>query len=403
MTAAPGTLVNRSGIRRDGATWFVYLLLGYFTYLSTSQGNLVPFLRDELSLGYAAVSLHISAIAAGILIVGLIADRVVARFGRRRILIASALGSATALAGLTLAATPVVSIGSCFFMGLLGAFIPAMTSATLSDIHGARRDIALVEANALCYVFALAAPLLIAFAVETGLSWRIVPLAGTVAALVIVGAFWRTPVPEGIQAVRTAGTPPAPLPPAYWAYWAFLGLGVALEFCGLFWAPSYLQAVIGLSQSSAALGAGTFFVAMLVGRIVSIALFRSTTPRRIFLGMVALIALGFLAYWLAPHPAVAVAGLFVIGLGIAPFFPLGISLVMGTVEPAHSNRAGSRAMLAPALAILLNPPLLGSIADAAGLWLAQVIMPVFLAFAVVAFFTGQRLATRLPQAASSSS
>src|SRR5690606_11703853 len=103
---------NRSGIRRDGATWFVYLLLGYFTYLSTSQGNLVPFLRDELSLGYAAVSLHISAIAAGILIGGLIADRVVARFGRRRTLIASALVSATALAGLTLAATPVVSIGS---------------------------------------------------------------------------------------------------------------------------------------------------------------------------------------------------------------------------------------------------------------------------------------------------
>lgn len=387
MTAVSDGAAARAGIRRDEATWYAYLLLGYFTYINTSQGNIVPFLKAELDLSYGAVSLHSSAIALGLIVVSLTGDRLIARYGRRTMMIVGALASSVALAFLALAPSVQVTVASCFFMGLTGAFIPAIVSALLSDIHGDRRDIALTEANAVCYGFAIAAPLIAGFAAWAGWNWRLVPLAGVVAAVVIVGAFWRCRVPDGVGS--SSGN--APLPAAYWGYWAMLGFAVALEFSALLWAPSYLERVVGLSASGAALGAGAFFVAMLLGRTVGIRLVRLYAARDIFFAISATTLVGFAAYWLAPVAAGAIGGLFLIGLGISLLFPITISFAMGAAGAAASDRASTRAMLAPGLAVLLTPPLLGSLADAAGLWFAQAMMPAFLLLTVAAFFVGQRL------------
>ena len=99
-------------MRRDLATWYSYLALGFFTYLLTIQGNILPFLKQELDLSYRVVSLHSGAIAAGMILVGLFGDRVVRRWGRR---FALALGAAGAAAGailLCMAASAWASIAS---------------------------------------------------------------------------------------------------------------------------------------------------------------------------------------------------------------------------------------------------------------------------------------------------
>ena len=57
-------------MRRGPVTWYCYLSLGFFTYLLNIQGNILPFLKDELGLSYRAVSLHSSAIALGLIAVG---------------------------------------------------------------------------------------------------------------------------------------------------------------------------------------------------------------------------------------------------------------------------------------------------------------------------------------------
>ena len=63
---------------RTRLTWYAYLLSGFFTFIISIQGNIIPFLRDELNLSYAAVSLHPSALAAGMMATGLFTQRVVA-------------------------------------------------------------------------------------------------------------------------------------------------------------------------------------------------------------------------------------------------------------------------------------------------------------------------------------
>ena len=61
---------------------------------------------------------------------------------------------------------------------------------------------------------------------------------------------------------------------------------------------------------------------------------------------------------------------------------------MAAAGPA-AERAAARVMLAPGLAILFAPPLLGAIADSAGLRTALLMTPVFMAIGVVAFLLGE--------------
>ena len=68
---------------RTRLTWYAYLLSGFFTFIISLQGNIIPFLRDELRLSYAAISLHPSALAAGMMASGLYTERGVAVLGRR--------------------------------------------------------------------------------------------------------------------------------------------------------------------------------------------------------------------------------------------------------------------------------------------------------------------------------
>ncbi|HVY19415.1 MAG TPA: MFS transporter [Bauldia sp.] len=379
------------GLTRDRVTWYAYLSLAYQTYLVTSQGNILPFLKTDLGLSYGEVSLHSSAIAVGAFVAGFGGERVVRRLGRTAVLSAAVLGAASGALLLCLASAAWQSIGACLVIGLFSAFIPAMVSAILFDLHGARRDIAYAESNALCYAFAIVGPLVVALATWLGWNWRTGMLLATLVGIAIVLAFINVRVPGGQRTVEASR---AKLPPAYWAYFTMLAFAVALEFAGLLWAPSYLEKVVGLSPPAAAAGAGAFFAAMLIGRTAGVRLFRIYSTRTLYFGAMATVLLGFVAYWGGSgSAAVAIPGLFVIGLGIANLFALILGFAMNTAGAA-SDRASARAIVAPGLAILVSPPLLGTFADHAGLHAAQVMIPIYVVLATAAYFVAQALGRR---------
>ena len=108
--------------------------------------------------------LHSSAIAVGIILVGLLGDRVEARLGRRRTLWLGIGGLAGGSTLLCLAPAPWASISACFLMGALGGLLPAIVPAVLADLHGPRRAEAYAGQAIVAYAFGLAAPLLAGFA-----------------------------------------------------------------------------------------------------------------------------------------------------------------------------------------------------------------------------------------------
>ena len=184
------------------ATWDRWLLTGFYIYSVNLQGNVVPFLQAEFALSYRAVSLHSSAIAVGIILVGLLGDRVEARLGRRRTLWLGIVGLAGASALLCLAPAPplgqlpAASISACLLMGALGALLPAIVPAVLADLHGERRAQAYAGQAIVAYGFGLGAPLLASAAIWAELGWRAAVLGSAAAGIAILVAFRRMRVPE---------------------------------------------------------------------------------------------------------------------------------------------------------------------------------------------------------------
>jgi MFS family permease len=386
---------------RTHATWYCWLLTGFYLYSVNLQGNVVPFLQAEFALSYRAVSLHSSAIAVGIILVGLLGDRVEARLGRRRTLWLGIGGLAGGSILLCLAPAPWASIAACFVMGALGGLLPAIVPAVLADLHGERRAQAYAGQAIVAYAFGLAAPLLAGIAIWAELGWRAAVLAGVAAGIAIGLGFRRMHLPE-VASPPAEGAPrkSASLPPAYWAYWALLVACCALEFLLLFWAPSYLERIVGFKPAAAATASAGFPLGMLIGRIALRALVTRVALRRLLIGSLALAFAGFLIYWGAWDvlgPPAAVAGAFVIGLGIAPLYPLVTDFAIGAAPasvPGLRDRAAMRLAIAFGLALLLAPIALGALADEAGLGPAHLALPALIIAAYACFFIGQALQKR---------
>ena len=81
-------------------TWLAFGMLGFYNYLLSGLGPLMPSLREELGLSYTIASLHFSAFAVGMIIAGLIGDRVVRRYGRTKVFWAGAAGLVVLSVGL---------------------------------------------------------------------------------------------------------------------------------------------------------------------------------------------------------------------------------------------------------------------------------------------------------------
>src|SRR5262245_56894633 len=202
--------------RRSPVTWYCWLLTGSYIYLLNLQGNFIPFLQQEFALSYRAVSLHSSAFATGIIVVGLFGERVSRRVGRRRTLWLAAGGLVLGAVLLCLSSAPWASIASCFLIGLFGTFVPAVTMALLADIDGEQRAVAYAGQGIAAYAFGFAAPLVAGMFIWWGLSWRAAVVVGAAAVLGIAVWFRTTaivePASRGHQGRQA-------LPVAFWAYW----------------------------------------------------------------------------------------------------------------------------------------------------------------------------------------
>ncbi|MCS7071754.1 MAG: MFS transporter, partial [Anaerolinea sp.] len=116
---------------RDRFTWLAYFMLAYYAYLQATLGPAMPFLGEELSMSYTVRGLHLSAFALGMILAGMLGDRVAARASRRLTFWIGAGGMAAGAAALTVMRTPALTILSAFIMGTVGSFLLVMIQAAL--------------------------------------------------------------------------------------------------------------------------------------------------------------------------------------------------------------------------------------------------------------------------------
>src|SRR5208282_4557845 len=369
--------------------------LALFAYFLNIQGNIIPFLRDELALSYWEVSLHPAALAGGLIICGLFGERAVAWCGRRGALVLGFVGACGGAAQLSLAHTATESVAGCLLMGAPGGLILVVVPAVLAERHGADRSIAFGEANAASYIASLTATVAIGLFTAIGLDWRNGLALGIMLTAVALARHAGDPIPAAPpHGESSAGG----LPAAYWAYWAVLFCVIALEYCTLLWIPEVLERVQGLSRASAATMAAAFSAAMLTGRLFAAPLLRRVSAQRLFLASLVLTLPGIALYVGVRQPVLSVVGLVALGLGTAQLYPLTLGFAIGAAGRL-GEAASARASLASGVAILVMPMALGMLADGLGLRLACLFLPALPAVGALCFVAARTLEFREQPAA----
>jgi len=374
-----------------------YGLVGYFAFMETVLGPIMPFLRTELDIDYTTASLHFSAFALGAVLLGLFGDRLSARWGRLASLWGGAFAMSAGAVFLVSVPSPWGTVPAAFVMGLSGALVIVTSQALLSDRHGEFGAVAVTESNITASACAIAAPLLIGAFAAAGLGWR-AALAVPAAALVLLAAvfLFRPPDLPRTRAKSEDRDVDLTLPPRYWALWALVALGVASEWCVAYWGADFLADGTGLSRPAAATSLTTFFAAMLVGRIASSRLARTLPTTLLLAATLGLALVGFPLFWFSPGSILTLAGLFVTGLGIGGVYPLGVSAAIASV-PGNSDAAAARLSIGGGGAILVAPFVLGALADRIGIATAfGIVIPMLLAalaLALVAVRRDRRVST----------
>ena len=240
-----------------------YLFLAYYGYFLNVLGPITPFLKGELHLSYTVSSLHFTAFAVGILLVGLGGQVPIRRLGRWRALWIGAVGMSLSALLLVAGRTPVITIGAAFLMGAIGSLILVVVPSALSDRHGELRAVAISEANVIASFVTTAAPLLVGwFAYSIG-GWRLALILVAVALLLIYLGFRKVASPLGPSIQGDPTQAHRRLPTLYWVYWTALVLAVSVEFCMIFWSADYLMTVLGMPKADAAQAVSLFFAGMI--------------------------------------------------------------------------------------------------------------------------------------------
>ncbi len=352
--------------QRDRLTWLAYLLLAFYSYFLNILGPITPFLKEELHLSYTVSSLHFTAFAVGILLIGLSGHTLIQRLGRGSSLWIGALGISLGAFVLLAGQSPEITIGAAFGMGLIGSLILVIIPSLLSEQHQELRVVALSEANVIASLVSTAAPLMVGWFVPLPGGWRLA--LGLVAFTPILlrlgfGRNIRLPSTSGEESSTSSRQP---LPISYWVYWAALVLAVSVEFCMISWSADYLANSLELPKADAAQAVSLFLGGMILGRLAGSRLVHRFSTHRVIVASILVASAGFLMFWLTSKASLGLAGLFITGLGVASLYPLILSLAIGTA-PDKSIQASARATLASGTAILALPLVLGRLADLVGI------------------------------------
>ncbi len=100
-----------------------------------------------------------------------------------------------------------------------------------------------------------------------------------------------------------------------------------------------------------------------------------------------------MSFWLAGLPVLAIAGLFLCGLGVANLYPLSLALTLAAAA-GNDDTANARTQLLGGLLVIAAPYLLGSLADHLGLQAAFTIEPVLIGACALLLLAGLRLGQR---------
>ncbi|MEA4810970.1 MAG: MFS transporter [Anaerolineaceae bacterium] len=382
MTKSTQTASHSKHLRTPKAL-LIYFILALYCYLMNVPGPVIGYLRQQFQMNYTMASLHFSAFAAGMVLVGFFGSYLLARISHWKLVGVGCLGLGLGGLVLTYGGSPIVTVLGLFVMGLVGTLILSIYPTILHEEMESHSSMGIAEANGLSSVLAALAPLAVGLSAATLASWRPAVLVADLAALALgLWLFFFTKSQSSVPAAQDPMQSKAHLPKKFWGFWMAQILAVSIEFCTIYWSAEYLRKTFALEQALATQFVSLFLLGMVFGRFVGGKLVEKLKLRSVLAGSIAVGILGFALYWLQPQTTLALIGLFLLGLGVAMLYPIILALELEVAGP-QKKIAAARSTLAGGLAVLLLPFLLASLADRIGIHSAFGIIAVVYALLIV--------------------
>jgi MFS family permease len=377
--------------RRDSPTRLCYAAIAAYAFWLYASGPAFALLRGELHFSYTMVGVYSAVWSAGAVLVGISFAPLAGRLSRTALLWYPAAAATAGMALFAAARTVPLTLAGDALTGFAGATLLTCAQAILSDRHGDQRGRALIEANVGAAACAVLAPLLLGLLQDTPAGWR---AAMTLPALVLGGLCLRyRSVPLPAAEAGRPGDGPARLSLACWLLAALVAVGIAVEFCVVYFGAELLAAT-GLRTTQAATAMSAFYLGILAGRVGGAWLTRRAgRDVPLLRASLAATAAGFVPFWLSSQPILAITGLFLCGLGVAGLYPLSLAITLAAA-PGSGDRAQAVIQLLGGALVITAPLLLGSLADHLGLRAAFATELVLIGMSALLLLAGLTAARR---------
>lgn len=390
------TLAEARFVRTE-TTRLGYGAITAYAYWLYAFGPALALLRDELHFSYTLIGVYSALWSGGAAVSGLVFEPIVRRAGRALTLWTAVVAATAGAALFGIAHSVPPGLVAAGLLGFSGTTVLSIAQSVLADAHGERRDKALVEANVAAAGCAVVAPLLLGALAVTPAGWRVTFAIPALAFALLWLAYRHVPLPDAMPHHDHEPTRSRRLPLTCWLLTLLTAIGIAVEFCPVYFGTEQLRTT-GLSTTSAATALGAFYLGILAGRIAGAALtVRQGRTVTLLWASLALTAGGFVLFWLTDQPVAAVLGLFLAGAGIANLYPLSLALALAAAQ-GRTDAANALTQLLGGIAVVLAPYLLGTLADQVGLRAAFSVELVLVAASALLLFLGRRTAPRTPPA-----
>ncbi|WP_394151684.1 MFS transporter [Loktanella salsilacus] len=369
-----------------------------FAIYSFALGNLFPRLPDikrAMAIEEGALGLALIGISTGTLIALTLAAPVIARLGHRNALFALLPLMSLCFAIAVHATGPLALYFLLIPAGLTMGAIEIIVNVEADRVEAALGRRVMNRAHAFWSFGFFAAGLFGAAMAQIGMTPAVhmaLVLPITFAAVhLLLGDFQ----PALKRDTETADTGPAIARPTK-AIMVLVGVSLSamlLEGASIDWSAIYMRSVFDALPFLGGLAVATSALSQAITRYHADKIVDRFAPDRVAQVMQAAMAIGAIVVFLAPSALIALLGFALLGMGTAVIFPLAMSAAAQRSDRSAALNVAALAQFSFVI-FLLGPPLLGFIAEHAGLrWTFGAGLPLI----IISFMLSGALGSKPPQ------
>lgn len=308
-------------------------------------GSLLPMLKTRFGISDIDAGSLFSILPIGLLVGSVSFGPIVDKFGYRWVLFSASLFLSLGFFGVAHAGSLQLLRAAIFIFGVGGGVINGGTSALISDLSEGKSKI--INLNWLGMFFGIGAfsmPMILSRIDET--SYLTVIDTVSAVSLFIAVVFLLIKYPLTIQKEKIS----IKLIPVFVRNKLFLAICFYLFFQSAFeaivnnWSVSFFIDNLGVAQDRALMALSVSVLGLIVMRILTGSLLKNWHHFRLIKLSLILFTVGLVCLLLFPTYRMSVAGMFLIGAGLAPGFPVMLGLA-GQIFKEVSGTAFSFAML----------------------------------------------------------